>query len=53
MERRHNGVIVASSVIFFVKARKMAQNLVKKGLKAAGVWYRVKTYTKSVPFVVD
>jgi len=42
-ERRQNGEIAASSVVFFVKGSKVAQSLVKKGIKAAGVWYRVET----------
>jgi len=38
MERRQNGVIAASSVVFVVKGSKVAQVLVKMGIKAAGVW---------------
>jgi len=38
-ERRQNGAIAASSVVFVVKGSKMAQSLVKKDIKAAGVWY--------------
>jgi len=40
-ERRQNGEIAASLVVFVVKGNKVAQSLVKKGIKAAGVWYRV------------
>ena len=48
-ERRQNGDIPASSVVFVVKGSKAAQGLVKKGIKAAGVWYRVETYTNAGP----
>jgi hypothetical protein len=48
-ERRQNGEIAASSVVFVVKGSKVAQSLVKKGIKAAGVWYRVETYTNEGP----
>ena len=44
-----NGEIAASSVVFVVKGSKMAQSLVKKGNKDAGVWYRVETYTNEGP----
>jgi len=43
-ERRQNGEIAASSVVFVVKGCKVAQTLLKKGIKAAGVWYQVETY---------
>jgi len=36
-ERRQNGEIAASSVVFVVKGSKVAQSLVQKGIKAAGV----------------
>ena len=48
-ERRKNGEIAASSVLFVVKGSKGAQVLVKKGIKAAGVWNRVKAYTNEGP----
>jgi len=48
-ERRQNGEIAASSVVFVVKGSRVAQSLVKKGIKAAGVWYRVETYTNEGP----
>jgi len=38
-ERRQNGEIAALSVVFFVKRSKVARSLVRKGIKAAGVWY--------------
>jgi hypothetical protein len=48
-ERRQNGEIAASSVVFEVKGSKAAQVLVKKGIKAAGVWYGVEAYTNEGP----
>jgi hypothetical protein len=48
-ERRQNGYIAASSVVVVVKGNKVAQRLVKKGIKAAGVWYQVETYTNGDP----
>jgi hypothetical protein len=48
-ERRQNGEIAASSVVFVVKGSKAAQGLVNKGIKAAGVWYRVEAYTDKGP----
>jgi hypothetical protein len=48
-ERRQNGKIAASSVVFVVKGTRVAGSLVKKGIKAAGVWYRVETYTNEGP----
>jgi hypothetical protein len=48
-ERRHNGEIAPSSVVFFVKGSMPAQSLIKKGIKAAGMWYRVKTYMNARP----
>jgi hypothetical protein len=48
-ERRQNGEIAASSVVFVVKGSKAAQKLIKKGIKAAGVWYRVEAFTNAGP----
>ena len=48
-ERRQNREIAASSVVFVVKGSKVAQSLVKTGIKAAGVWYQVETYTSEGP----
>jgi hypothetical protein len=48
-ERRQNGEIAASSVVFVVNGSKVAQCVGKKGIKVAGVWYRVETYTKEGP----
>ena len=36
-ERKQNGEIAASSVVFVVKGSRLAQSLIKKGIKAAGV----------------
>jgi hypothetical protein len=36
-------------VVFVVKGSKVAQGLIKKGIKAAGVWYRVEQYTNAGP----
>jgi len=48
-ERRQNGQIPASSVVFVVKGSRLAQSLIKKGIKAAGVWYRVEAFTNAGP----
>jgi len=48
-EWRPNGEIAVSSVVFILKGSRVAQSLVKKGIKAAGVWYRVETYTNEGP----
>jgi hypothetical protein len=48
-ERRQNGEITASSVVFVVKGSKVAQNVMKKGIKAAGVWHRVEAFTSAGP----
>jgi hypothetical protein len=36
-------------VVFIVKGSRAAPSLVKKGIKAAGVWYRVETYMNEGP----
>jgi hypothetical protein len=46
---RHNGEIAASSVVFVTKGSKLGQSVAKKGIKAAGVWHRVETYTNKRP----
>jgi len=38
-ERRQNGEIAASSVVFVVMRRWMAQSFIKTGIEAVGVWY--------------
>jgi len=48
-ETRQNGVIAALSAVFVVKGRKVAKGFVMRGIKAAGVWYRVDTYTNEGP----
>jgi len=48
-ERRQNGEIAVASVVFVVKGSKIAQSLVKNGIKVVGVWYRVETYTNEGP----
>jgi len=48
-ETRQNGEIGVSSVVFVVKRSRLAQSLIKKGSKAAGVWYRVEAFTNAGP----
>jgi len=48
-EWRQNGEIAASSVVYDVNGSKVAKSLVKKAIEAAGVWYRVETYTHMGP----
>ena len=48
-ERRQIGEIAASSVVFVGKGSKLVKGLVKKGIKAVGVWYRVGAYTNAGP----
>jgi hypothetical protein len=48
-ERRQNGEIAASLVVFIVKGRTVAQSMIKKGIQAAGVWYRFEMYTNVGP----
>jgi len=48
-ERMQNGENAPSSVVFVVNGSKVAQSLVKKDIKPAGVWYRVETYTNEGP----
>jgi hypothetical protein len=43
------GEIPASSVVFGVKGSQAAQRLVKEGIMAAGVWYRVEPFTNADP----
>jgi len=47
--RRQKGEISASSVVFVVKGSKVTQRLVKEGIKAVGVWYRVKPFMNAAP----
>jgi hypothetical protein len=48
-ERRQNREITALSVVFVVKGSMLAKSLIKKGIKAAGVWYRVEAFTNGGP----
>jgi len=48
-ERRQNGEITTSSVVLVVKGSRLVQSLIKKGIKAAGVWYRVEAFTNAGP----
>jgi len=48
-ERGQRGDIKASSVVFMVKGKKVAQRLVSKGVTAAGVRYKVQPYTNAGP----
>jgi len=48
-ERRQNRGIAASLVVFVVKGSRLAQSLIKKGIKALGVWYRVEVFTNAGP----
>jgi len=48
-ERRQNGEIAGLLVVFVVTGSKAAQSVVKKGIKAAGVWYRVERYKHEGP----
>jgi len=48
-ERRPNRGIAASCVVFVVKGHNVPQSSVKKGIKATGVWYQVKTYPNAGP----
>ena len=47
--RRQNGEIAPSSVVFVVKGSRLVQSLIKKGIRAAGVWYRVEAFTNAGP----
>jgi len=48
-ERRQNREIAVSSRLFVVKGSKVAEMLIKKGIKPAGVWYRVEAFTNTSP----
>jgi hypothetical protein len=48
-ERRQNREITPSLIVFVVKGNKVAKTLIKKGIKAAGVWYRVEAFTNAAP----
>jgi len=48
-EGRQNREITTSSIVFVVKGSRMVQSLFKKGIKAAGLWYRVEVFTNAAP----
>jgi len=48
-EREQRGEIKASSVVFIVRGKKVAQRLVNKGVIAAGVQYKVEPYMNVGP----
>jgi len=48
-ERRQNGEIAASSGVCVRNGTRLAQSLIKKGFKAAGVWYGVESFTNAGP----
>jgi hypothetical protein len=48
-ERRQNGEIAASSLVFVVKGSWRAKSLIKKGIKAAEVWYQDEVFTYAGP----
>jgi hypothetical protein len=48
-EREQRAEIKASSVVFMVKGKKVAQRLVSKGVNAVGVLYKVEPYTNAGP----
>ena len=47
--REQRGDIKASSAVFMVKGKKVAQRLVSEGVPAAGVRYKVELYTNAGP----
>jgi hypothetical protein len=48
-EREWRGEIKASSVVFIVRAKKVAQSQMNKGVIAVGVQYKVELYTNAGP----
>ena len=48
-ERMQNGEIAASSVVFVLPGSLVPESLIRKGIKAAGVWYRVEAFTNASP----
>jgi len=48
-EREQRGEIKASSVVFIVRGKKVAQRVVSNGEIAAGVRYKVEAYTNAGP----
>jgi hypothetical protein len=48
-ERRKNREISMSSVVFVVKARRLAQSVIKKDITAVGTWYGAKVFPNAGP----
>ena len=48
-EKRKSGEKQATSVVFSIKGKKMAQKCLEKGLRAAGVWHEVERYIRAGP----
>jgi hypothetical protein len=48
-EKKTNGEKQASSVVFAIKGKKMAQRCLEIGLRAAGIWHEVERYVNSGP----
>jgi len=48
-ERRQNGEITASSVVFVANGSKVAQVFIENSIKAAGVWHRVEAFSNAGP----
>jgi hypothetical protein len=46
-ERRQNGEITVSLVVSVIKGCRLAQSLIKNGIKATGEWYYVETFTNT------
>jgi hypothetical protein len=49
MEKRKSGEKDAMSVVISIKAKKVAQKCLEKGLRVAGVWYEVERYIRAEP----
>jgi hypothetical protein len=48
-EKRKSGEKQATSVVFSIKGKKIAQRCLEKGLRAAGVWHEVERYIHAGP----
>jgi hypothetical protein len=46
-EKKRHGENQASSVVFAIEEKKMAQRCWEKGLRAAGIWHEVERYVNS------
>jgi hypothetical protein len=47
--KKKSGEKMASSVVFSIKGKKMAQRCLEKGLRGAGVWHSVERYIRAGP----